>query len=246
MSTASTTCGSSSVVATEPVWPPPSPPCTITASTPHAATFSACRRAPIDGTTAMPASFSCLIWCSRGASANDATGTLLADQERDARVGVFGVGAQVHAERPVGARPAPRGSRPRAGRRSSSPTRGCRARPLRPSRSTSRGPATQPMPVCTIGTSMPNRSQIGVRDGHGRAAHGFGTSFFAEAERVDDLADPRAARRRSAGATRARRRRDRELEAGRGDDVVDGDARVHRAQPHPVVGRRRSRRRRDS
>ena len=35
--TASTTCGSSSVVGTEPVWPPPSPPCTITASTPHAA-----------------------------------------------------------------------------------------------------------------------------------------------------------------------------------------------------------------
>ena len=51
MSTASTTCGSSSVVATAPVWPPPSPPCTITASTPHAATFSAWRRAPIDGTT---------------------------------------------------------------------------------------------------------------------------------------------------------------------------------------------------
>ncbi len=51
MSTASTTWGSSSVVATEPVWPPPSPPCTITASTPHAATFSAWRRAPIDGTT---------------------------------------------------------------------------------------------------------------------------------------------------------------------------------------------------
>ena len=38
--------------ATEPVWPPPSPPCTITASTPHAATFSAWRRAPIDGTDA--------------------------------------------------------------------------------------------------------------------------------------------------------------------------------------------------
>ena len=51
MSTASTTWGSSSVVGTGPVWPPPSPPCTITASTPHAATFSAWRRAPIDGTT---------------------------------------------------------------------------------------------------------------------------------------------------------------------------------------------------
>ena len=51
MSTASTTCGSSRVVGTGPVWPPPSPPCTMTASTPQAATFSACRRAPIEGTT---------------------------------------------------------------------------------------------------------------------------------------------------------------------------------------------------
>ena len=30
---------------------------------------------------------------------------------------------------------------------------------------------------------------------------------------------------------------DRELEAGRRDDLVDGHARVHRAQAHPVVGR---------
>ncbi|MFJ9984289.1 hypothetical protein [Streptomyces globisporus] len=32
------------------MWPPPSPPCTITASAPQAAAFSACCRAPTDGT----------------------------------------------------------------------------------------------------------------------------------------------------------------------------------------------------
>ena len=73
MSTASTTCGSSSDVGTGPVWPPPSPPCTITASAPQAATFSACRRAPTDGTTATPASLSRAIRSGFGASANEAT-----------------------------------------------------------------------------------------------------------------------------------------------------------------------------
>ena len=75
MSTASTTCGSSSVVGTEPVWPPPSPPWTSTASAPQPATFSACRLAPMDGIVTTPASFS---FCSSsffGASANDATFT---------------------------------------------------------------------------------------------------------------------------------------------------------------------------
>lgn len=75
MSTASTTCGSRTVVATSPVCPPPSPPCTITASAPHAATFSACRRAPTDGTTTTPASLSVAISSREGASAKDATRT---------------------------------------------------------------------------------------------------------------------------------------------------------------------------
>ena len=73
--TASTTCGSSTVVATSPVWPPPSPPCTITASAPHAATFSACRRAPMEGITTTPASFSSAMSSREGASAKDATRT---------------------------------------------------------------------------------------------------------------------------------------------------------------------------
>src|SRR5258706_378056 len=55
--TASTTWGRRRLVGTEPVWPPPSPPWTMTASTPHSATFSACRLAPIEGITTMPAAF---------------------------------------------------------------------------------------------------------------------------------------------------------------------------------------------
>ena len=55
--TASHTCGSRSDVGTAPVWPPPSPPCAITASTPHASIFSAWRRAPTVGITSTPASW---------------------------------------------------------------------------------------------------------------------------------------------------------------------------------------------
>ncbi len=47
----------------------------MTASTPHAATFSACRFAPIDGTTTSPASLHRLIRSCFGANANDATRT---------------------------------------------------------------------------------------------------------------------------------------------------------------------------
>ena len=47
----------------------------MTASAPHAATFSACRRAPMDGMTTTPASFSSAISSRDGASANEATRT---------------------------------------------------------------------------------------------------------------------------------------------------------------------------
>ena len=40
-----------------PVWPPPSPPWAITASTPISSTFSAWRRAPTVGITTTPASW---------------------------------------------------------------------------------------------------------------------------------------------------------------------------------------------
>ncbi len=73
MSTASTTWGSSSDVGTLPVWPPPSAPWAMTASTPHSATFSAWRRAPTVGMVTMPASLSLATMSRLGAWANDAT-----------------------------------------------------------------------------------------------------------------------------------------------------------------------------
>ncbi len=73
--TVSTTWGSSSEVGTEPVCPPPSAPCAITASTPHSATFSAWRLAPIVGTVSTPLSLSRAIVSRDGAWANDATRT---------------------------------------------------------------------------------------------------------------------------------------------------------------------------
>ena len=93
------------MVATGPVCPPPSPPCTITASAPQPATFLACLAAPTDGMTTTPASLSLAISSGFGASAKDATLTPFADQQVDALVGVAGVGADVDAERLVGARP---------------------------------------------------------------------------------------------------------------------------------------------
>ncbi len=62
-------------MATSPVWPPPSPPWTMTASAPHAATFSAWRRAPMEGITTTPASLSRAISSREGASAKEATRT---------------------------------------------------------------------------------------------------------------------------------------------------------------------------
>ena len=53
-----TTSGSSSVVGTEPVWPPPSPPCTVTTSAPSSTAFTACFTAPTVGMQTTPASFS--------------------------------------------------------------------------------------------------------------------------------------------------------------------------------------------
>ncbi len=62
---------------TAPVWPPPSPPWTSTASTPHSATFSAWRLAPMDGTTTTPASLSLAIRSWFGARAKEPTFTPL-------------------------------------------------------------------------------------------------------------------------------------------------------------------------
>ena len=74
-STASTTWGTSRLVGTAPVCPPPSAPVAITASMPQAATFSACLRAPTEAMVTTPASRSRPISSGVGASANEATGT---------------------------------------------------------------------------------------------------------------------------------------------------------------------------
>ena len=112
--------GSSSDVGTVPVWPPPSPPWAITASTPHlehllgvaagadgrhdedAGVVAAGRRRP---------------WS--GAPAKRHEPHALADDERDALVEVGLVGPEVDAERRVGALLHARGRRRAAARRSS-------------------------------------------------------------------------------------------------------------------------------
>jgi len=56
--TASSTWGSRMVVGTVPVWPPPSPPCTVTASAPSSTAFTACFTRPTVGMQTTPAYFS--------------------------------------------------------------------------------------------------------------------------------------------------------------------------------------------
>ncbi len=162
MSTASRTVGSSSVVGTVPVWPPPSPPWIITASAPQAATFSACRARPTLGITITPASLSFAISSFLGASANDATLTpcLISRSTRSP--------ASLASAR----RLTPNGwsvrlFTSRIARSSSSTVIVALARMPRPPAfavpTTRRGPATQPMPVCTTGWRTPARSVSGVR-----------------------------------------------------------------------------------
>ena len=135
---------------TAPVWPPPSPPWTSTASTPHAATFSAWRLAPIEGMTTTPASLSLAIRSWFGARANEPTLTPLSIS-RSMRAAASGASAR---------RFTPKGASVVAltssiAEASWSKSMVAAARMPRPPAlavaDTSRGPATQPMPVCTIG-----------------------------------------------------------------------------------------------
>ena len=96
--TASTTWGRRMVVGTEPV--AAALACTSTASTPHSRTFSACRLAPIEGTTSTPPS------CRRRSAPPSAPGRssprspARRSAARDAVVDVGGfIGAQIDAER---------------------------------------------------------------------------------------------------------------------------------------------------
>lgn len=76
--TAAAACGSKRLVGIAPVCPPPSWPCAMTASTPHSATFSACRFAPIVGIVTMPAALRRLTMSLPGACAKLATRTFSA------------------------------------------------------------------------------------------------------------------------------------------------------------------------
>ena len=161
MSTASSTEGNSSVVATGPVWPPPSPPCTITASAPHDATLRACLAAPTDGITTAPASFSRAISSCRGANANEATFTpsrIIRSTRSSASV------ASARMLTPNGRSVA--AFTLRTASANSSSVIVADARMPRPPAfavaDTSRAPATHPIPVCTTGCSMPTSSVSGV------------------------------------------------------------------------------------
>ncbi len=145
--------------ATGPVWPPPSPPCTITASAPQPATFLACLAAPTDGITTTPASLSLAIRSRFRRQRERGHLDALADQQVDAVVRVTGVGADVDAERFVGGG-LDLGDRGGQFRRASwSPRPGCRARRRWRSPPPAARPATQPMPVCTTG--MLDADQLG-------------------------------------------------------------------------------------
>ncbi len=160
MSTASRTVGSSSVVGTVPVWPPPSPPWIITASAPQAATFSACLAAPTLGITTIPWSLSFAISSFFGASANEATLTPCLIS-RSTRSGASAASARRLTPNGWSVRP----FTSRIACSSSSMVIVALARMPRPPAfavpTTRRGPATQPIPVCTTG--MAYAGQLGQR-----------------------------------------------------------------------------------
>ncbi len=150
------------MVATGPVWPPPSPPCTITASAPQPATFFACLAAPTDGITTTPASFSRAISSGLGANAKDAT---LTPSRMSNSIRSTASPASARMLMPNGLSVA--AFTLVTAVESSSSVMVADARMPRPPAldvaATRRAPATQPMPVCTTGCSMPISSVSGVR-----------------------------------------------------------------------------------
>src|SRR5256714_755448 len=209
----------------------------MTASTPHAATYSACRRAPSDGTTTTPASFSFPISSRFGASANEATRTpsLIRRPTRSAASP-----ASARRFTPNGA--SVRSFTSRIAAASSSYDIVAEARiPSAPARAvavTRWGPATQPIPVWTIGCRTPTRSVQRVRircSAMGRSDPSGGRDFaLAGALRVEYFADqPQrlAARLRGEGRMAGAF----EGESGRRDHLLDRDSRVDRADPHAAV-----------
>src|SRR5689334_17874904 len=255
MSTVSTTCGNSNVVGTGPVWPPPSPPCTITASTPHCATFSAWRLAPMEGITTTPASLSLAMSSCFGASANDATLTC-SRISRSIRCVASGASARMFTPKGLVVRCFVSAIASRSWGKSMVPAARMPSPPAFDVAAARRGPATQPMPVWTIGYSTPTSSQNRVcnvgwvmtppvwsrstRTWQGnRLQSAPGSSLdlgVAQAVGVEDVADETellVGGRAGLGDVVG----DHEREAGVLDNLVDRDARVQRPQSHRVVRR---------
>ncbi len=148
--TASTTWGRSSEVGTVPVWPPPSPPWAMTASTPHSSIFSAWRRAPTVGITTPPASWMRAMASLDGAPAKETSRTpsSTTNRRRSSRSGWSARkftpnGASVRSFTPWTASRSWSGVMVTAARMPNPPAALVAAVRL--------APDTQPMPVCTIG-----------------------------------------------------------------------------------------------
>src|SRR4051812_6670570 len=249
MSTASRTVGSSSVVGTDPVWPPPSPPWMTTASAPQDATFSAWRAAPTDGMTTTSWSFSLAMSSFLGASANDATLTPCS-MSRSTRCGASPASARRLTPNGWSVRPF---TSVMAWSSSSYVMVALARMPSPPALAvpdTSRGPATHPMPVCTTGWRTPTSSLSGVRSScsiisgsprkRERSERFRGVRSLrrdlAVTQRlgVEHLADQdQLGHRRGAGLGDVAV--DVDLAAAGGTDLVDRHAGVGRQQPHGVA-----------
>src|SRR5262245_38028876 len=164
--TASTTWGSSRLVGMVPVWPPPSPPWAMTASTPQSSIFSAWRRAPTVGMTRMPASWRRPIASLVGAPAKLTSRTPSATQ-RSMRAARSGWSARRLTPNALSVRSLTVAMASAIW----APVMVTAARmpnpPAADVAAVSEAPETQPMPVCTTGRRQPTRSQNRVCSGPG-------------------------------------------------------------------------------
>ena len=139
-----------------PVWPPPSPPWAMTASTPISSTFSAWRRAPDgrhdDHAGVVAAGHGVL---ASGAPAKDTSRTPSADHERHPLGEVGLVGAEVDAERRRRCAPSPRAPPSASASASSSRRRGSRTRRRRWWRRSGWRPTPTPCPSARSAAGTP-------------------------------------------------------------------------------------------
>src|SRR5450755_253777 len=227
MSTASTTWGTSRLVGAAPVWPPPSAPVAITASTPHAATFSACRRAPAEAMVITPASRSVAISSGFGASANEATGTcsLMITSMRAAASA-----ASARRLTPNGAlvRPLSFFITERSSLGVIVAEAMIPSPPAWEVAAASRAPETYPIPAWITGQPIPSSSVSGVRiTGRPRSPE-----FLLTPGRGVELVPDEGQFAGAGPPGEGHLVRHGQREAGGRQDVADRDAVVDRAQPH--------------